>query len=534
MAFESSPVLDVDEAVDSVERKLRALETCASKRLSKGNSLPALRPPRSFASARAMYYAIDSTVLRLEKTASELPRMATQGRSHIQATLIDYDPGELFYKRIEPPLSQVISAAQGIAKLTSEYGDACSVVLRQAQFLGDCARAEAVLISKAAKMAKPGDQKRLKQECETLVDASTDCSELKYDVNVRSQLHNHVMALSDMAAALGWVVSPAALKHVRDYKNIITNLTESILASYIDLGCNAVHSDFAEALNRVIEALADYVSKEHPAGLRWNYAQGATPLGYRRAERKVSANAHPLGDFYRLLHGPIAHYYSCSREFGGCVAKQAEHVVGAFTELGKAVEDASGKIRPTGTGGAELRMLLMSTQHELNGLEAVTKSAPVNYKYADHVNVVIEMMSVMQWCTATVNKMSPVAFCIDIQGVVSLYLDRLEMTHAGPTAKNELYVTRLHREWAQSIRDIMGELKDYVQTHHVNGLSFDTRRSRRSMDEINRRSSLAAELESVRNKSTSRKWRPGHVTLLREGRLQLFKGWERLGGARTM
>lgn len=534
MAFESPNSLDVEDAVDSVERKLRTLETCAAKRLPKGETLPPLRPGRTFPSARAMYNAVDSTVLRLEKTASELPRIASAGRSHIQADLIDYDPGELFYKRIEPPLSQVIAAAEGIATLSGEFGEACGIVLNQAQLLGACSRAESVLISKASRMPKPGDHRILKQECEPLVDASTDCSELKYEVNVRSRLHNHVMALADMSAAFGWVVSPAALKHVRDYKQIITNLTESILASYIDLGCNAVHSDFAEALNRVIEALVEYVSKEHPAGLRWNYAQGATPLGYRRAERNVSADAHPFGDFYKLLHGPIARYYSCSREFGGAVAKQAEHVVGAFTELGKAIEDASGKVRPTGTGGAELRMLLMSTQHELNGLEAVTSAAPEKYKYADHVSVVIEMMSVMQWCTATVNKMSPVAFCIDIQGVVLLYLDKLEMAHAGPTTKEEAYIVRLHREWVQAIRDIMGELKEYIQTHHVNGLSFDTRRTRRSMDEISRRNSLTAEIQSCRNRSSSRKWRLGRVTLLREGRLQAFNGWERIGGARTM
>jgi hypothetical protein len=529
MAFDASVPVDVDEAVDAVDRKIRTLEDCALRRLPPGSCLPPTEPAGQFRSTRAMYNAVDSTVLRLEKTAAELPRAATEGRSHIQADLIDYDPGELFYKRVEPPMAQMIAAARHIAQLSSEFGDTCAVVLRQAELLGDCVRAEATLVSRAAKMAKPQDPAVFKDECEPLVDASADVSELKYDVDVRSPLHNHVMALADTAAALGWVVSPAALKHVRDYKGIITNLTEAILASYIDLGCNAAHSDFAEALNCVTAALVEYVSKEHPAGLRWNYAQGATPLGYRRAERTVAADAHPFGDFYKLIHNAVTRYYTCSREVGGPVAQQADAVVGAYTELAKVIETASGKVQPASGGGGELRMLLMSVQHELTAVEAVGASVPPRHKHVDHVNVILEFLTVMQWCTATINKMSPVSFIIDVQGVTNLYLDKLVIAHAGPMLAGEPYVTRLHREWAEAVRDMLAELLDYVKVHHPNGLMFDTRRSRRSMDDLLRSTSAAAQLGAVQKKSTSSKWAPGLVNVWRNGVTRQVRGWNRRG-----
>lgn len=501
-------VTDVESAIEAADRKIKSLEACALKRLRHGQTLPPLQSPRSFRNARAMYNAVDSTVLRLERIGATLPRVAVEGRSHIQASLIDYDPGELFYKRVEPPLALVLEAAKKISLLTKDFGESAKVVLQQAQLLIECVRAEAALITKASKMAKPHDPEILKAECEPLVEASTEVSELKYDVNVRNPLHNHAMAMGDAAAALGWVVAPAPLKHVRDYKNIVGTLTESILARYIDLGCDPVHSDFAEALNVVMDSLVDYVSKEHPAGLRWNYTQGTNIEGYKRVERKVSPNAHPFGDFYDLIHGALARYYSCSLEFGGFVAKQAEAIVGAYTELAKVIETASNRLRPASSSlAADLRLLLMSVQHELTPLNSLMASVPADYKYRDHLNVIQEFITVMQWCTAMLNKMSPVSFIIDIQGITNLYLDRLIASHAGPLMPNEPYTVKLHREWAQAVRDMTTELNEYVRDHHPTGLMFDTQRSRKSMEELNKNTSIKSSLDSLRSSSSSAKWR---------------------------
>jgi hypothetical protein len=520
MGAVSNGTFDVSEALDTLERKVHTLEVCAKKRLGSRDAIPPPPSQREFRNVRAMYNAVDSAVLRLEKCVAALPRSAVEGRSHIQADLIDYDPGEKYFKLVETSVGLLIAAACEIGKLKSEFGPAAASVQRQAELLGVCVQAEATLISKAAKMAKPQNPAVLQEHCETLVEASIEVSELKYEVDVRSPLHNHAMALADTAAALGWVVAPAPVKHVREYKNIVTGLTESILARYIDLGCNPIHSDFAESLNAFVESLADYVHAEHPAGLRWNYAEGAIPLGYRRVERKIDPNAHPFGDFYKIYHGALARYYSCSRELGGAVAKQAEGVVGVYTELAKAIEGASGKPRPSGTSEPELRMLLMSLQHELVALPSIVSTAPRDYKFMDHLNVMQEVISVMQWCTSSLNKMSPVSFIIDIQGVTNMYLDRLEATHAGPIVRaekhseealsiseNEPYAKRLHREWVQAVRDMLVELNDYVKTHHPNGLTFDTQRSRKSMELLVQKSFVSSELAECKTTSTARKWK---------------------------
>jgi hypothetical protein len=517
--------LDIEDAVAVVERKILSLETIADARLGPSHALPPVDAPRTWPSSRAMHNAVDSTILRLEKTAAALPRAALEGRSHIQAALIDYDPGELYYKRVGPSVSLLIDAAIKISDLVSEFGNVAGIVCQQAELLGECVRHQTVLISKASRIAKPQDPQVLKAECEPLVDASAEIAELKYDVEVRNSLRTHVMALSDTAAALGWVVVPTPLKHVRDYKGIVTGQTESILASYIDLGCNPIHSDFAEALNAVMDALVDYVEKEHPAGLRWNYAQGATPAGYRRAERHVSPDAHPIGDVYKLIHGAVARYYTSSRELGGSVAKQAEAIVAAYIELARIVETASNSLRPPGIGEGELRLLLMPLLHELRALDPIHASISEGYKYRDHVDVVQEFVAVMQWCTASLNKMSPVSFIIDVQGVTDMYLDRLVARHSGPVTANDSYVIQLHREWSEAVRDMLHELLQYVKDHHPNGLTYDTQRSRKSMDEINRKLSLSSKLDALKTSGTARRWR--QVTASKEvrGRQVVVRRW---------
>lgn len=513
---------DADAALEAVERKVRALEIFAVHHRLGGADLPPLPAPRIFRNDRALYNAIDSTIVRIENIANSLPKVITAGRSHIQAKLIDYDPGEVFQRQLDPPLQQLKKAAAEIGKLTGEFGEAATTILEQTTLFEKSVHAEAKVVSKAARMAKPANPAILKKECVELVDASADAAELKYDINVRSPLHNHAMALSDASAALGWVVAPASLKHARDYKAIVNTLAEDILSRYIDLGCNPVHSDFAESLNGVMDALLKYVEKEHPAGLRWNYAAGATPAGYRRAQRNLRKDSHPIGDFYSLIHGGLTEYIVISRELGGVLKQACQYLQGAYEETAKVIETTSNRARPHKDTDAALRMLLMSVQHELTPLVALLDKVPKEDRYAQHCVTLREFIHVMQWCTATTQKMSPVGYIIDVEAVTVLYIDRLEKDIG---AGND-YVSQRHREWTASLRKMLNELKEYVKLHHPNELMFDTQRSRRSIDALVQSVSLSSQLTELKKKSTSSKWTRGTVTkAVRGGRRVSVPGW---------
>lgn len=522
MAFAAAP-LDGADAVDAVERKLRLLEKFA---VAHRGGLPDLGAPRVFRTDKALFNAVESTLVRIERIAATVPKVVSTGRSHIQAAVVDYDPGEAFTKGVAAAVAQLVAAAAEIGKLGGEFGEAAIVVKEQSDLFRLSVEAEAALISRASKMAKPADPVVFKEECQALVDASADAAELKYDVDVRSPLHNHVMSLADAAAALGWVVSGAALKHARDYKAIVNTQAEDILSRYIDLGCNPVHSEFAESLNAVMDAVCKYVEKEHPAGLRWNYAAGATPLGYRRANRTMAKDAHPIGDFYRLMHSALTEFVLTSRELGGTLAKIAEPMLNIYVEMAKVIEVASNKIHPPGDGGGELRMLLMPVQHELTPLIAILEKVDKADKYREHAIVVQEFIAVMQWCTSTLQKMSPVGYIIDIEAVTVLYIDRLERD----LPKGNGYISTLHRRWACSVRQMMVELKEYVKVHHPNELMFDTQRSRKSVDALVRSVNLTNQLKKLKLESKSKRWVRGSRTrTVRGGGKRSFPAWVRSG-----
>ena len=524
MAF-ATQTLDVDEVLISLERKLATLEIFAKNQINGGKELEPLVKRRSFRSDKALYNAVESSMLRIEKIVSTIPKTTHTGRSHIQAATVDFDPGEVFYKEVGPYADQVVAAAQVIAGKKKDFADAARIVGEQAIALGASVKAEAALVSRAAKMAKPANPTALKAECESLVDASADCADFKYAVDVRSPLHDHVMALADAAAALGWVVAPAALKHVRDYVQIVGNLSENILARYIELGCDAAHSDFAEALNAMVKAVAKYVEREHPAGLRWNYAAGAVPKGYKRANRKVAPDAHPFGDFLYLMHGAVTEHVLVSREIGGVLAKAADGTLSLYYEMLKAIENASTTLRPdVEGGGGELRMLLMSVQHELVPIVDRLKAVDKKHKYYDHCMALVEFSTAHQWCTATLNKMSPVTYLVDIDTITRKCLDRIDERFK----RDKTYKGNLHRRWTKSVRDMLTELQLYVRTHHPNELMFDTQRSRRSFEEIHRKKSLSTKLDTLKKNSKTRKWVQRRVTINFYGRRKEVNKWRRI------
>lgn len=494
---------DTDAAIAAIEQKISALELFALKHRLNGSSLPSLPPSRTFRNDRALYNTIDSTILRIENIAAKLPRNVSYGRSHIQAKLINYDPGEAFLKKVQLPLQQLKQAAIDISKLKKEFGTVAETILEQATLFETSVREEASLITRASKMAKPTNPAALKKECESLVDASSDVADLKYEVNVRSKLHDHAMALGDAAAALGWVVAPAPLKHVREYNHIVSNLASNILASYIELGCNPVHSNFAEALSAFAAALVEYVEKDHPAGLRWNYAEGATPLGYRRAQRNVRKDSHPIGDFYRLMHGALTEFALVCYEFGKPLKTISDFTVGAYEEMAKAIETASGRVKPEGDPTAAMKMLLISVQNELTSLVSVLDDVKEGHKFYMHCTAFREFITCLQWSTAIVQKMSPVGFIIDIETVTLLYLQKIDDEFG---KGEQTYITRLHLKWAQSVRDMMTEMKEYVKLHHPNELMFDTQRTRKSIDELIKGASLTNQLKELKKKSTSQHW----------------------------
>lgn len=527
---------NIQTLLQTVDHRISALEQFALRhRLSPKTTLPLLGSQRKFATPKALYNAIDSTIVRIEHIADKLPRNISYGRSHIQAKQIDYDPGEIFLKKLSKPLEQLLNICKDISKLNKDFGKiAPNIIYEQCKLLKISIKEQSILITKASQVPKPTD-KQLKSMCENLIDSSNDVSDLKYEKGIiNTKLYDHSMALGDTAALLGWVVSPTPLKYVKEYGNIIERLTCNILSNYIELGCNPSHSTFAECLNNLVDIIVKYVEKEHPAGLRWNYAKGTVPDGYKRAKRELRKDSHPIGDYYKLIDGSVFEFGLICKEFNSSLLIQAsEHIKNIYEELAKAIENAASRNKPKGWGDdnvnvgddikikADLKMLLMSVQNEITHLEKLLDSVDELDKFYLHVEALKEFLLCMQWSSATMQKMSPVSYIIDIENITNCYLDKV-VQQFGPNNNDnikkveswrkwnddgDIYIKRLHGKWCDCIKGMINELKDYVKLHHPNELMFDTGRSRNSVDDLIKSVSLDKQLEELKLKSTTKKWK---------------------------
>ena len=525
-----SGALDVENSLLVLDNKLIALETYAVKTKS-FKSLPPLSstPSKRYATQRALFNTVEAAIVRLENLANEIPKASLQVRSHIHAQEIDYDPGARFEKLIGPFYRTLLEATNKISLLTKDFGSAAVIIKKQVISLGIALKATTTLISKAATMAKPQDTKSLREECRELIDSAEEVSDYKHDIDVKSPLRYHAQALADFAADLGWVLSPTCQKHVRSYVGIVKMSTENILASYIELGLNPVHSDFGNALDKMVEELVEYVVKEHPAGLRWNYAKGAVPKGYKKAAQNLTEDSHPFGDYDRVINQSVVQYYCYSQVLGGYVFEQAKSVLAAFSSMSEVIERCSSKQRPTSSVDAELKMVLQPVTHDLVPVVQIAQKCPPDYKFKAHLKAIVEFAQCMQWCTALMHKMSPVAFIIDIDGVVSLCLAEIERGFGENKRKAvaRTYKEEVHMQWCASVRKMLKDLKEYVKNHHPNELMFDTQRRRKSLDAIYERTNLNKRIDDLRKKSKARKWERGTIIRSIKGRKTRVKGWEK-------
>mmetsp|Transcript_332 Transcript_332/g.574 ORF Transcript_332/g.574 Transcript_332/m.574 type:complete len:310 (-) Transcript_332:1842-2771(-) len=264
---------------------------------------------------------------------------------------------------------------------------------------------------------------------------------------------------------LGWVTAPAAVTHVNEYTKVCVIFIDNILASFIELGCDPTHSDFAEAARAMVEEMASYVKKEHSAGLRWNYVKGSTPLGYKGAKIIIDESTHPLADFIELVDGPLERFLWVSQKFGSLLYRIAQCIEGAFIQQYEMIKRAAiTKQEKTYVG---LKLMFSGTMHEIQPIRGLAEGAPKDYKYVPHLTTMVEFSSMLTW--PIVESIPPVQLISDAEGAVRIFCDKILSQYGTASAFHE------HVEWTEAIKMLGRSFREYVTKHHAHGLSFDTK-----------------------------------------------------------
>ncbi|KAH8860210.1 Adenylyl cyclase-associated protein isoform 3 [Schistosoma japonicum] len=228
---------------------------------------------------------LDSLLCRLEKATIILEAAAVNSMYRTSPIKTSSESGnplsvKEFHDIITGPLSEYVL-------YSSKIGD---VVKTHASVVERCFLMEEEILKLASECSKPSDSELtlimtlLGKEIEEVV-------KLK-DNNRSNRFFNHLSAVAESVAALGWLsVSPAPAPYIKTMKEAAEFFTNRVIKEYEEK--DTVHLAWKKALMSVLTALELYVKKHHTTGLVWN-ARGkpatASKLSKSSPTREVNSN----------------------------------------------------------------------------------------------------------------------------------------------------------------------------------------------------------------------------------------------------
>ena len=168
---------------------------------------------------------------------------------------------------------QIISGPLAIFINTSNTigGD----VAQQAAYISAVFQAQRQFLATAAGSKKPSDADVLKllKPTSDLIDQIQKFRES----NRRSEMFNHLSAVSESIPALGWVaVSPTPAPHVKEMKDAGMFYTNRVLKDWKEKDAN--HGAWVKQWVETLSQLQNFVKEHHTTGLVWNPKGGEASL----------------------------------------------------------------------------------------------------------------------------------------------------------------------------------------------------------------------------------------------------------------
>ena len=166
---------------------------------------------------------------------------------------------------ISGPLTMFINTSNTIG------GD----VAQQAAYISAVFQAQRQFLGTAAGSKKPSDADVLKllKPTSDLIDQIQKFRES----NRRSEMFNHLSAVSESIPALGWVaVSPTPAPHVKEMKDAGMFYTNRVLKDW--KGRDANHGAWVKQWVETLSQLQNFVKEHHTTGLVWNPKGGEASL----------------------------------------------------------------------------------------------------------------------------------------------------------------------------------------------------------------------------------------------------------------
>ncbi|KAL8558489.1 hypothetical protein ACOMHN_059230 [Nucella lapillus] len=208
--------------------------------------------------------ALQNAVARLESVATRLEGLAGKSTG---GSAGDAGPTAAFVAAFDGLLSSTF--AKFISLSSSIGGD----VQTQANLVKDAFQAERQFLVMASKSKAPAAA-AMGPVVQPVAQKLTAVQEFR-EQNRRSAMFNHLSAISESIAALGWItVTPAPGPYVKEMKDAGMFYTNRVLKDHKEKDGGQVHVDWVKAWLGTLTELHDYIKQNHTTGVSWNPTRG--------------------------------------------------------------------------------------------------------------------------------------------------------------------------------------------------------------------------------------------------------------------
>lgn len=308
--------------------------------------------------------------------------------------------------------------AANYLKLSSDIG---GLVQSQAIAVQDCLEELSRFIIDGSRRSKPTSDEELGGMLNPLGTKIGKVRQVMDDANPRDALYNHVTAVGECIAALGWVqLDSKPVSFIAECEGIADAFLVKVAMTAKSLDNPQTHRNWANAVRGMMTQLKQYVKEFHTTGFLWNAGVSGTGLVVGGLVASVDDNeigtASSNDAFRNIVENQLASYVSLSEKIGGDVGRQALCFRDAWKNEGEFLDKAVSMPKPP---DETIQEMLRPVVDDLAKVSEFAATASPRDSRFNHLTAIGESAQVLGWVGVP---SKAVSYISDVEGAGDFYL----------------------------------------------------------------------------------------------------------------
>eukprot|EP01065_Artemidia_motanka_P049489 TRINITY_DN821_c0_g2_i1.p1 TRINITY_DN821_c0_g2~~TRINITY_DN821_c0_g2_i1.p1 ORF type:complete len:590 (+),score=249.01 TRINITY_DN821_c0_g2_i1:69-1772(+) len=317
-----------------------------------------------------------------------------------------------------------------------------------AELVEGALKAQRDFIAEAVKQKKPSDEKAMEM-CGPTSEKMGAVSEL-HEKHQRGPWGKHLQMLAEGVPALGWVMMPTPVPHVKETTQACMFYGNKIMMA--EKGKDDKQVQWVKDFKEILEELAKYVKAFHTTGVAWNSAAGG---GAPSAAAAAPASAgESVDDYDQWLREHVEPLVPSGTSLSPDVGTMSGQLLHAFRQQRAFIAAVAECKKPDDAA------LQTALGPQIDAMGALQPPRKATGPYVGLLTALEECAQAVAW----VSLPTPVPHVVEITAQVQFRVNKVLMASKGDDKL---------RGWAAQLKAALEGLQGYVKAHHRSGLAWN-------------------------------------------------------------